>query len=282
MKKAFFAALFAAIMIASCGGEKPAEPAATPAKETAEKDSMIYGLSCDGTNDSVIVLLPFVTGADPVTYNIEVAKANGKVIGQSQIGDWVGVMLNPEDTTEAMMVINLDQLKATWTYEVRPTWKDASKLSARALRRKLGEIPDSMKEAYLVPREYGFTLKRSSVAQPVGRVMRATSLEDDSPVEYPPVKNYTSWKCRNGHLYLTSTEGTTPIAKTSESDGKAANAPKPKETVDTLEFVMMTQDSLVLKRHNNDVISFHRKENASVANAAAQKAAVKTSSEKIK
>lgn len=51
---------------------------------------MIYGLSCDGTNDSVIVFLPFESGVDPIIYNIETAKRAGKIIGQPQIGDWVG------------------------------------------------------------------------------------------------------------------------------------------------------------------------------------------------
>lgn len=259
--------------MASCGGgNKSKEAPATPAS-TEEKDSMRYGLTCDGTNDSVIVFLPFETDADPVTYNIEVAHANGKIIGQPQIGDWVGILLNPEDTTEATMVVDLDEMKATWTYEVRPTWKAASKLSRRALARKLDNIPDSMKQAYLVPREYGFTLKRSRVAQPVGRVMKQSSLEDDSPVEYPKVKNYIRWQCRNGHLYLTSTDG--PAEPRVNADA-SAKVPKQIEYVDTLEFVYLTMDSLVLMTQDNKRLSFHRKANGRAANAAATKAAEKT------
>ncbi|MCM1080060.1 MAG: lipocalin family protein [Bacteroidales bacterium] len=264
--------------ICACNNSKPAE------KETAavaeEKDSMIYGLSCDGTNDSVIVFLPFENGVDPIVYNIEVAKKTGKVIGQPQIGDWVGLKINPEDSTEATMVVDLDQLKGTWTFEVRPTWKDSAKMSRRALRRKLNEIPDSLKEAYLVPREYGFTLKRSSVASPVGYVMQKSSLEDDSPVEYPVVKHYTSWKCRNGRLILISAADVPGNVKS--TDDNASKHTQAKEVYDTLDFIFMTNDSLVLQNSVKQRIAFHRKESAMAANAHAQKAADVTEKRVVK
>lgn len=260
-------------MILSCGGTENNH--VETASEVAEPDSMIYGLSCDGTNDSVIVFLPFTHGADPVTYNIEDAKANGRIIGKPQIGDWVGVILNPNDSTEATMVVNLDKLKGTWTYQVRPTWKDASRLTARAMRKNFAEMPDSIKEAYLVPREYGFTLKRSSMASPVGFVRGTSSLEDDSPVEYPKVKYYTKWKTRNGHLILTSVDS---LILATENNKEALK--KQKEHYDTLDFVFMAEDSLVLRTRKNETISFHRKANAITANAEAQKAAQKVTSTK--
>lgn len=260
-------------MILSCGGTENNH--VETASEVAEPDSMIYGLSCDGTNDSVIVFLPFTHGADPVTYNIEDAKANGRIIGKPQIGDWVGVILNPNDSTEATMVVNLDKLKGTWTYQVRPTWKDASRLTARAMRKNFAEMPDSIKEAYLVPREYGFTLKRSGMASPVGFVRGSSSLEDDSPVEYPKVKYYTKWKTRNGHLILTSVDS---LIMATEENKEALK--KQKEHFDTLDFVFMADDSLVLRTRKNEIISFHRKASAISANAEAQKAAQKVTSTK--
>lgn len=264
----FGLAAIALATICSCNGKKSADTETSAVTE--EKDSMLYGLSCDGTNDSVIVFLPFENGVDPITYNIETAKRMGRIIGQPQIGDWVGVKINPEDSTEATMVVDLDQLKGTWTYEVRPTWKDATKMSRRALRRKLNEIPDSLKEAYLVPREYGFTLKRSSVASPVGYVMQNSSLEDDSPVEYPTVKHYTGWKCRNGRLILTSL--TDRMRGVKATDGEK-QPQKPAEIHDTLDFIFMTNDSLVLLNSKGQRIAFHRKASAMAANAHAQKAA---------
>lgn len=275
MKKILFVATILVATFISCGGDgAKSDVQSSQANEKEPVDSMRYGLACDGTNDSVIVFLPFKTGADPITYNIEVAKAERRIIGQPAIGDWVGVKLNPADTTEATMVINLDQLKATWTYQVLPTWKEASKLSRRALARKLNEIPDSLKQAYMVPREYGFSLLRSSVAKPVGRVRPVNSLEDDSPVEYPKVKNYTGWKCRNGRLILISTDGPRPIEKSDET--KAKDTKKAKEMRDTLDFVSMDMDSLVLINKEGKRLSFSRTENFVNVNAKAEKAADKT------
>lgn len=272
MKKILFLLTAAIMALFSCGGSQDNNTDQKASSTTPEGvDSMRYGLACDGTNDSVIVFLPFVTGADPVIYNIEVAKANGKIIGQPAIGDWVGVMLNPQDTTEATMVINLDQLKATWTYQVLPTWKDASKLSRRALARKLNEIPDSLKKAYMVPRDYGFSLLRSSVAKSVGRVRRTSTLEDDSPVEYPKVRNYTGWKCRNGRLILISTDSPLPLTSNEKASVKDI-----KEHYDTLDFISMNMDSLVLITPKGR-LSFKRKENFTSINENARKAAENTS-----
>lgn len=270
MNKIIYLVLLIAFTAVSCSKNKSDDSPRKNTKTTESKDSMIYGLSCDGTNDSVLVFLPFGTNQPLITFDIEDAKYYGRIIGQPKIGDWVGVMVNPKDSTEATMVVDLDQLKGTWTYPVQPTWKDASKLSARAIRRKLNEIPDSLRGAYLIPREYGFSLKRSSVAEAVGRVRSGSSLTDDSPVEYPPVPNITEWHCRNGHLILTySSHRNMPGVK---EEGKEILS------YDTLEFVSMTDDSLIVRRHDNTYIHYHRRANAQEANAAAQKAAQKTAS----
>ena len=93
MKKILFLLTAAIMALFSCGGSQDNNTDQKASSTTPEGvDSMRYGLACDGTNDSVIVFLPFVTGADPVIYNIEVAKANGKIIGQPAIGDWVDTM----------------------------------------------------------------------------------------------------------------------------------------------------------------------------------------------
>lgn len=257
---------FFSVIAVSCDGQKDQDSAPEPSV-SAVRDTMLYGLSCDGTTDSVIVFLPF-TGADPVAYNIEDAHAAGRIIGKPSIGDWVAIALNPMDTTEATMVIDLDQLKGTWTYSVLPTWKDKSRMSARALRRKMAELPDSLREAYLVPREYGVTLKRSHVAQPVGYVRSQVSLYDDSPVEYPKVKRYTRWECKNGQLILGSVKNDTlPLTAVAQTEDMQ---------FDTLDFVFMTADSLVVTTQDKRRIAFHRKASAEVANIKAQKAAEKT------
>ena len=223
-------------------------------------DSMLYGLSCDGSSDSVIVLWPFK--GDPISYNCIDAKRQGRIIGKPQIGDWVGVMVNPEDTTEAVFVINLDQLKGTWTYPVLPVMKELSQMSKRMQHRMMENVNDSIKQTYFIPREYGFTLKRSNSAQAVGRIMRSNTLEDDSPVQYPEVRNYRKWYMHNGRLLLVSFDPIMP----GQEKGK-----RPEVLMDTLDFVYMDNDSLILRQHGIRY-GFHRKENALKANAAATKA----------
>lgn len=263
-----------ALLLAACSPTP--QPAAEPKSkaEKAEPDSMVYGLTCDGTSDSVLMLLPLDRpGADPVAFNTETAKAQGRIIGRPEIGDWVGVLLNPEDSTEATLVVDLDQLKGTWTRQVRPTWKTAARMSRRAQRRRMAELPDSLREAYMVPREYGFTLKRSAQASPVGYVMTQSSLADDSPVEYPPVENVTGWNPHNGRLVLIITPRQ-PIGQTPRK------APRGRERRDTLDFVLMTADSLVLTNARGERQAYHRKADAMSANAAASAAAEKTQQRK--
>lgn len=262
---------------AACGNKTEEAKNLTPQEpdDSIVGDSMFYGLVCDGTSDTVIVVYP-MDGGDPVTYSCIDAKRAGKIIGKPTIGDWVGLVICPDDAGEADMVINLDQLKGTWTYPVMPQMKDFKHLSKRMQKRMereaLQEMPDSEKAMYMVPREYGFSLKRSHVAQAVGRVYTSSTLEDDSPVEYPEVKNYKKWYAWNGRLILISGERT------------LANMPsdhKPKPNVkDTFDFVSLSDDSLVLELHSQRY-AFHRKANVLTVNAKAQKAAQKAAEKKL-
>jgi hypothetical protein len=65
----------------------PTDEDAINTEQNAKGDSTVYGLACDGTNDSVIVFLPN-SGGDPITYDIVGAMQNHRVIGKPQIGDW--------------------------------------------------------------------------------------------------------------------------------------------------------------------------------------------------
>ena len=230
-------------------------------------DSMIYGLVCDGTTDSVIVLWPFA--GDPVTYDCIDAHENHRIIGKPTIGDWIGIMRDATDTMVVTMAVNLDQLKGTWTYPVVPVMKDLQSMSPRMQKRMMAEMPDSIKNTYLVPREYGFTLKRAHQAQAVGYVHSTSTLLSDSPVEYPKVKRYRKWYMLNGRLILVSAE---PISS------QAPDIQAPLEIkMDTLDFVSMDNDSLILTQ-NGIRMGFHRKENAIAANAEASKAQAKIDS----
>lgn len=268
-------AILLAIAFVSCkdSGIKPSEIPQTTINDSIVGDSMIYGLTCDGTTDSVIVVYPF-SGEDPVEYNCIDAKQAGKIIGKPSIGDWVGLVLDPEDHTTATMIINLDMLKGTWTYPVMPVLKDYMHLSKRMQKRMekmaLQEMPDSVKELYMIPREYGFALKRNHVAQAVGRVFTGSTLEDDSPVEYPTVQNFVRWYAWNGRLILIASS-----AQTQETDKQA------EITRDTLDFISLDEDSLVMSK-NGLRYNFHRNKSALQANADATKKAQKAAEQKLK
>ena len=155
----------------------------------------------------------------------------------------MGLVLDKEDTTVATMVVNLDQLKGTWTYTVMPTFKDFKHLSKRMQKKMestlIEQMPDSERALYMVPREYGFSLKRSHNAEPVGRIRHNVGVDEDSPVEYPEVKHYAQWFSWNGRLIL--------VSGRREPQVEGNQKPKPqKVTFDTLDYVMMTNDTLVL------------------------------------
>ena len=263
MKKLMISAVVAAMtMLAACGGMSgEGDKSAIDVSDKLSGDTMIYGLACDGCNDSVIVFLPS-EGGDPITYNIVQAMKNKQVFGHPEIGDWLGIILHPKDSTAARMVVDLDQLKGTWTYQVLPTLRESA---TKSLQQIDAEITDSMRELLFVPREYGFTLKRHHQATTVGMVYRSNSLADESLVEYPPVPRYTGWHTWNGQLILTR----------DTVDSKRNPLPPAKIQRDTLGFVMMHGDTLVLQTRQKKIIGFHRQENALKANEKATEAANK-------
>ena len=266
-----FASIFMMMAMLSCNKNKQENSniiTQADASSFIKGDSMIYGLACDGTSDSTIIVYPF-DGGDPVAYSCIDASQKHRIIGTPQIGDWVGLILDKEDKTIATMVVNLDQLKGTWTYPVMPTLKDFEHLSKRMQKRMqreaLENMPDSIKNLYFIPREYGFTLKRSHVAQAVGRIFSGSSIEDDSPVKYPEVKAYQQWFSWNGKLILVSTNRNR--INIGEDKSKEMEF-----SFDTLSFISMTNDSLILEQ-NGVRYGFHRKGSTIEANAlATQKA----------
>ena len=166
----------AATTLAACHrGKKPPRmdnsKLAISLSKPAKGDRAIYGLACLGCSDTALVLLPN-GGGDPVRYNILDATRNHQVFGDIEVGDWVCVMPCEEkdEKNRADMVIDLDQLKATWTYPVMPKLRDVSHLSKRQQARILANMPDSIVETYMVPRQYGFTLKRMSGRRQSGRI----------------------------------------------------------------------------------------------------------------
>ena len=117
--------------------------------------------------------------------------------------------------------------------------------------------------------DYGqdVTQKRMSEAMAVGRVMINKDVDDDSPVEYPDVPQYTEWHAYNGKLIL--------VQGRRELEGVVING---KTKRDTFTFVYMKGDSLALSDREGRIQGFHRSLNAMKANAKAHAAAEKLNS----
>ena len=251
---------FVVALLVSCGGKNNDENSPTRGKMNdelkLEGDKTIYGLACEGCSDSTVVLLPN-DGSDPVYYDIIDATQNHKIMGKPKVGDWIGIVLNPEDSTVADLVINLDELKGTWCYVVMPKMRDYDKLSAKLQKRLMRDMPDSIKETFMIPREYGFSLKRQWTAQSVGYV-RESSLQE-SPVVYPRLAYFTAWHIWNGKLVMTSGE---PKFSAKSKEMSIDNLRQ-----DTCDIDFLGNDSLVLSSdgesrsyyRNSDVKNINKK-----------------------
>ena len=82
------------------------------------------------------------------------------MFGKPRIGDQLAVIINPEDSAEALRVIDMEDLRSHWCYQILPHMRDISKMPKRLQRRMVAEMPDSEKQALMVPREVGYQLKR--------------------------------------------------------------------------------------------------------------------------
>ena len=252
--------LFGAMMLtAACGSDKATSTASSTSSHRLKGDSTVYGLACDGCTDSVVVLLP-QDDSDPVRFNIIEAMHRGRVLGKLQVGDRIGVVLNKRDKHKADLVVDIDRLMGIWCYIVMPTRRDAQGLSKSQQLSMMRSMPDSVKEMYFIPREYGFYLKPEWEAQSVGYVQEANSLAEESPVVYPPLGFFTGWAMWNGKLVIM--RGTPHFS----ADGKLRVTD---QVSDTCDIDYLDADSLVL---SSDGISrsYYRKTDINDVNARAQ------------
>ncbi len=268
--KAIFAAWGLVALMAACVQKESEKPLPDPTSEgklnreqLLEGDSTIYGLACEGCSDSVVILLPG-DGSDPVTYNIIDAHRHNRVMGRLKVGDWIGLMRNPTDSTVADFVLNLDELKGTWCYVVMPKWRDATNMTPQAQAILEESMPDSVKKEFFVPREYGFSLKRQWTAQSVGYV-RKSPLEDQSPVVYPRLLYFTEWHILNCRLVMTSRE----YQKKDDSEEMELAGYRN----DTCDVVFLSGDSLVLASDGESRGYYRRTNVADINKEARQKAA---------
>ena len=155
-------------------------------------------------------------------------------MGHPMIGDKLAIIVNSTDPKVADLVIDIEQLRGEWCYMVQPILRQRAGGNLNALHQhtKSSEL-DSVLQQLLQPREYGLEIKSGYTARPIGMVRNMTS-DEESPVEYPPLKRYREWHIFNGQLILNETSrdtlGNTTVANS-----------------DTADIVMLRRDSMVLR-----------------------------------
>lgn len=274
MRKAFFFVIIVcAVITVACGNkqEPVKDEVVTKAKSlipTADPnplpdDKALYGLACDGCNDSVVYLL-LEDGRDPIKFDIVAANKKHRVLGHMKIGDYIGVVPNKKDSTVADFVIDLDELKGTWCYKVMPELRVSEEATESEKAKMMAEMSDSIKELYFVPREYGFTLKRKYVMENVGFV--SNTANNESPVMYPARPIYFEWHPLNGQIIMSRLSGINM-----EDLGSQINV-KPTIIHDTIDITFLSDDSLTLSSEGSSR-TYYRLANANDANKLANKKA---------
>lgn len=242
MKKIASLALLSAVLLTlACGNKNIKEPQAASIEtpQHISGDSLRFGLACDGSNDTILVVLRNIYG-NPDTFNILDATRRHHVFGHPSVGDRIALYLDTDSTT-ARMAVDLDQLCGQWCYEVRPTLRKRADITAQMQQQFLKQMPDSLRDSLFAPREYGFTLKPDGTARPIGMHFET----EETPVEYPAPKRYGQWYLHNGQLIL-STVGTDSLGNHIVTGQ------------DTATFVRMRRDTLVLRFADGDK-GFYRK-----------------------
>ncbi|MBR1548666.1 MAG: hypothetical protein IJ637_08080 [Prevotella sp.] len=243
MKKTLFISIIVALTTAACGNkqqaaDEPADNMAISTHQNAPGDSALYGLACDGSTDSMLVLLPYA-GGDPDTFDIVKASKQNRVFGRPHIGDELAVILNPNNRAEALMVINTKELTGDWCYMVRPTLRQT--IDNQQMRRQAkGALPDSIRQLLEKQLEYTIRLKADNSATTHGGMRMHTTTDEVSPIEYPMLKRYTEWHLANGQIILKADtiSGFSPEGALPESD--------------TATIIVLTKDTLVLQYSDHE------------------------------
>ena len=254
MKRTFFPLFSLVILLSACGNSdnnNGGNPKAVdslsqePVTRQLEGDSTIYGLACEGSNDSLLVILSSVD-SDPDTIDILDARINRRVFGRPDIGDQVAITMNPERKTVADIVINIDRLKGEWCYQVLPRLRRRSSAAADSAVQLPPDFPDSLSKKWFQPREYGYELRRDNTVRPIGTPRRDAERQQ-GPVEYPTLKRYRQWHVYNGHLLFSETRRDTLGHQQVIS-------------TDTADIVFMRHDTLLLRFADREQ-GYYRKTN---------------------
>ena len=235
-KYGLMALVLTMLIVAACGSKKDSgktEDGDLISLEPSQPgDSTVYGLACDGCNDTILVFLPR-QGGDPDTFNILNASKEHQVFGRPMIGDLVAVLTSHENPKVADMVINIEQLKGKWCYMVEPKLREIAGMPLSRLQGEHREEMDSILRELLQPREFGVEFKSDYTARPIGMIRSMTS-DEESPVVYPPLKRYREWRIFNGRLILSEGE------RDSLGNINVTNN-------DTAQLVLLHRDTLVLR-----------------------------------
>ena len=248
MKKAlFFLFMFVLTMIVGCrqtgGNDNLTEQA--PTDSLTSDDTTIYGLACDGCNDTIVVFLTLeYKGGDPDTLNVLDATRQHMVFGDIRIGDKLAIVRNENDSTKARMVVVIEDLMGQWCQQVLPTLRDRADMEGLTQRQKEEQLPDSIRELLNSPLEYTYVFKHDNILYTKGANRHNTS-DEVLPVEYPVLKRYREWNFHNGQIILvesmTDSLGVTNLV-----------------SADTVDLMLLTADSLVL-RFNDGPRGFYKK-----------------------
>lgn len=224
MKKAIFLPLavsFMVLILNACGQRPQPTPhdEAISIFDSIPGDSTYYGLACDGSTDSMLILLPY-SGNKLDTFDILDARMEHHIYGRPRIGDLLAVIADPDTTGVARMVIDMNVLQKEWSYLAYPTLRTRPDGQTRP-------IPDSILQRIMAPREYSLRLRRGGMAFTKGGVPQQSS-DDRRPVDFPDSKRYSQWHLFNGKLIL-ATDSTHGMQ------------------TDTATIVLLRRDSLVLR-----------------------------------
>lgn len=241
------ALLVALTTMMACSGKQETATTATGIDSTltaAVGDSTIYGLACDGCTDTILVLLRNLE-SNPDTFNILNATRQHRIFGVPKVGDKLAIVCNSEDSTVADIVIDMKSIQGTWCYLVMPSLRLRADMPEKSERQLLRQMPDSVRDSLMVPREYGFKIHGGHSMSPVGMRPANERHDEEELVEYPLLRRYRDWRLFNGNLILSETA--------MDSLGNVSITHS-----DTVSFVLLDSDTLAL-RFKDGVQGYYKK-----------------------
>lgn len=245
--------ILSTVILFACGNKEHKQEKRQSRNAKIElKDGMLYGLACEGCNDTFVVVIP--TGdleAKPLKLNVMKAFKRNKVIGMLEPGDWCAIMLNAKDSTIVDMVINMDMLKGKWVHQVMPEEKENAR--TMILHENPDANVDSIINSYMIPVERGFELKRQGRASSLGLTYFSKD-DQEKPVIYPVGSSYASWKVVNGLIIFSEADS---IIDPKDPD-MVRKIPNKNCERDTCELVLLLKDSLQISYKGN-ISSYYRK-----------------------